>query len=489
MAMHGAPGGPTSSALYDAATDAFRRWRDGDEAALDELVRVMSPVLWHVVRATGLDKEAAEDVVQNTWLTLVRSADSVRDAQAITRWLCTAARREAWRVSKAVGPHPSGRGRGARRADAGPDLARVRGRDQRRERARLWQALGRLPERCQKLLRIVAWEPRPDYSSVADTPRDADRQHRPDAPPLPRQAPASSSEVRHDAPPTRSCSTAIAVLYADLDPAPDGPRRRRAGPAGGRGPRDRVRAAHPGRARRHTPPAPVARPSPRPGDDRRSRSSSPVRRTACWCASAAPTTAHRRLDGWVVPGACRCGSSSGRRATRSPTPGRAPYADRDGRFEFPAPMTGEVRLWLLPQSGRDEDSGASVRHPAVPGLRRHRCPRRVAAAGDFLAGVVSAARPSAPEGQGRTRWIGGPAHPAPQGRAPLLGAGPGCGAPGGCSATRLFRVCHRPPAWPRPRQVARLVHEALHVRRPPAVVPLLQLGIRQSVPSTICRQR
>ena len=32
----------------------------------------MSPVLWHVVRATGLDKEASEDVVQNTWLTLVR---------------------------------------------------------------------------------------------------------------------------------------------------------------------------------------------------------------------------------------------------------------------------------------------------------------------------------------------------------------------------------------------------------------------------------
>ena len=86
--MHGAPGGPTSSGLYDAATEAFRRWLDDDEAALDDLVRVMSPVLWHVVRATGLDKEAAEDVVQNTWLTLVRSADSVRDPQAITRLLC-----------------------------------------------------------------------------------------------------------------------------------------------------------------------------------------------------------------------------------------------------------------------------------------------------------------------------------------------------------------------------------------------------------------
>ena len=36
------------------------------------------------------------------------------------------------------------------------------------DNARLWQALGQLPERCQRLLRIVAWEPRPDYSSVAD---------------------------------------------------------------------------------------------------------------------------------------------------------------------------------------------------------------------------------------------------------------------------------------------------------------------------------
>ena len=166
--MHGAPGGPTSSGLYDAATDAFRRWRDDDEAALDDLVRVMSPVLWHVVRATGLDKEASEDVVQNTWLTLVRSADSVRDPQAITRWLCTAARREAWRVSKAstrTRPVEDEVLDARMPAQTSPESEVVTGD----ENARLWQALGRLPERCQKLLRIVAWEPRPDYSSVADT--------------------------------------------------------------------------------------------------------------------------------------------------------------------------------------------------------------------------------------------------------------------------------------------------------------------------------
>jgi RNA polymerase sigma factor (sigma-70 family) len=167
MTMHGAPGGPTSSALYDAATDAFRRWRAGDEAALDELVRMMSPVLWHVVRATGLDREASEDVVQNTWLTLVRSADSVRDPQAITRWLCTSARREAWRVSKAatrIRPVED-EVLDARMPVASSPEAEVVTDD---EKAHLWRALGRLPERCQKLLRIVAWEPRPDYSSVAE---------------------------------------------------------------------------------------------------------------------------------------------------------------------------------------------------------------------------------------------------------------------------------------------------------------------------------
>jgi RNA polymerase sigma factor (sigma-70 family) len=167
MATHGASGGRASSALYDAATDAFRRWRAGDEAALDDLVRTMSPVLWHIVRATGLDREGAEDVVQSTWLTLVRSADAVRDAQAITRWLCTAARREAWRVSKSATrtrPVEEELLDARMPVQASPESEVVTDE----EKALLWQALSRLPERCQKLLRIVAWEPRPDYSSVAD---------------------------------------------------------------------------------------------------------------------------------------------------------------------------------------------------------------------------------------------------------------------------------------------------------------------------------
>jgi hypothetical protein len=55
----------------------------------------------------------------------------------------------------------------------------------------------------------------------------------------------------------------------------------------------------------------------------------------------------RRLDGWVVPAAPMrvfLGSEADVLShTRQTT-----EADRDGRFEFSRPMTGEVRLWLLP---------------------------------------------------------------------------------------------------------------------------------------------
>ena len=91
------------ASVWDTAGTSFARWRAGDPAALDELVRVMSPILWHVVRATGLDKEQSEDVVQTAWLALVRNAHTVGDPQAVARWLCTTARREAWRVSKNAG--------------------------------------------------------------------------------------------------------------------------------------------------------------------------------------------------------------------------------------------------------------------------------------------------------------------------------------------------------------------------------------------------
>ena len=148
------------------AAALFLRWRDGDTRAMDDLVRLMTPLLWHVVRAYGLDRELAEDVVQTTWLTLVRRQDSITEPQAVSGWLTMVARREAWRVGKLqrradpteaenLEPHLPAR-ESAEQTAATDDESR-----------RLWLAVARLDDRCQRLLRIVAFEERPDYARIA----------------------------------------------------------------------------------------------------------------------------------------------------------------------------------------------------------------------------------------------------------------------------------------------------------------------------------
>ena len=151
---------------WSAAADAFLRWRDGDSQGLEDLVRLLSPVLWQVARATGLDRESAEDVVQTTWIALVDHADSITSPQGIAAWLCTSARREAWRA-----------GRKATRERPVEDQVLAYGLPIQESPERqvllddeaqvLRTCLKKLPDRCQKLLRIVAAGPRPNYNDVA----------------------------------------------------------------------------------------------------------------------------------------------------------------------------------------------------------------------------------------------------------------------------------------------------------------------------------
>src|ERR1700709_232748 len=86
--------------LASRAAGLFRSYRDGDEASMGELVALLTPILWHTVRAQRLDRESAEDVVQSTWLALVRGAQSIADPQALLQWLIVTAKRESWRVAK-----------------------------------------------------------------------------------------------------------------------------------------------------------------------------------------------------------------------------------------------------------------------------------------------------------------------------------------------------------------------------------------------------
>ncbi len=170
--IDGAPGAasdPASDdgrARWERAADLFDAWRDGDGRSMDELVRLMTPVLWHVVRAYGLERTLAEDVVQTTWLQLVRGHGSIADPRAVSAWLTTTARREAWKVGKA-----NGRVDTAESDDLDLLLPEQASAEEHAtlddESRRLWAAVRRLAERCQRLLRVIAFEDRPDYARLA----------------------------------------------------------------------------------------------------------------------------------------------------------------------------------------------------------------------------------------------------------------------------------------------------------------------------------
>lgn len=155
----------TTSLAKEAAT-LFEEFRDGQRSSMEPLVKLLTPTLWHMARACGLQQSDAEDVVQSVWLSLVDKADGVRDPAAILAWLGTSVRREAWRVRRA--------GRAATpRTDfpevpdpsPGPDDVVLRSETQRALR----RHLGTLSPRCQELLRVISRGGPPDYATLAAT--------------------------------------------------------------------------------------------------------------------------------------------------------------------------------------------------------------------------------------------------------------------------------------------------------------------------------
>ena len=167
---------PEGGTLVHQAAHAFAAFRDGDRAALDELVELLTPLLWHTVRAQGIDPVAAEDVVQTIWMRLLHSGDSIRDPQTVVKWLLTAARREAWRVSRRArsemvrtatlfGQEGDELTTLPVRRDQLPDEVVLRDSRQRL----LWEHIGELSGRCRELMRVIAFADRPDYALIAES--------------------------------------------------------------------------------------------------------------------------------------------------------------------------------------------------------------------------------------------------------------------------------------------------------------------------------
>lgn len=154
----------TVATLSTRAADALRAYRAGDIAAMDQLVDLLTPVLWHTARAQGAPEALAQDAVQTAWLRLVENVERIKDPQAVMGWLIVTVRRECWRTKRVAG-----------RADIeldetlahdGPDPSTLS--VHREDHRVLWAHVEELTPRCQALLRVIAFADRPDYAAVSD---------------------------------------------------------------------------------------------------------------------------------------------------------------------------------------------------------------------------------------------------------------------------------------------------------------------------------
>jgi RNA polymerase sigma factor (sigma-70 family) len=162
-----APANP-GKVLAGAVAEAIRRLRAGDRGAMDDLVREVRPWLYRIAVGHRLNHHSAEDVVQETLLSLVQHVHELRDPEAGLGWLSVVARHEAVQVI-----------RKDRRADLPGELperdAPVAPDDPERcaletiTRDRLAEAVGKLPERCGSILRLAFLADERDYATISST--------------------------------------------------------------------------------------------------------------------------------------------------------------------------------------------------------------------------------------------------------------------------------------------------------------------------------
>ena len=164
--MNAIPAHSVAVVDYERRTQLYLAARAGDTSAQRILVEELNELLWRAARRAGLDRESAADAVQTAWLRLWRPGIELEHPRALTKWLLTTVRREAWKL---IG--------GSRREIAAdpidiqePVIDGIEDglvRDTENEAVR--RAFLAQPEKCRKLLAYVAAADRPDYDDIAET--------------------------------------------------------------------------------------------------------------------------------------------------------------------------------------------------------------------------------------------------------------------------------------------------------------------------------
>lgn len=145
------------------------RARQGDRSAWGSLVERHTSLLWGIARSYRLGTADAADVVQTVWLRLVEHLDTIKEPERLVGWLATTARHECLRVLRRSGRELVGVVDAA--TDVADDLApELDASLLTLERDRvLWRCFARLPERCQRLLRVLMVADPPAYQEISQS--------------------------------------------------------------------------------------------------------------------------------------------------------------------------------------------------------------------------------------------------------------------------------------------------------------------------------
>lgn len=144
--------------------------RRGDTTAWETIVTRYQRLIYSIPRRAGLSEDAAADVFQHVFMTLVEKLETIEQPARLSAWLVTTARRETWRVSRQQRAVASGGDDSDSEASAIPDSAPLPDEQLLRLEAqhRVRNAVMQLDERCRTLLTLLFYQPEPPpYAAIA----------------------------------------------------------------------------------------------------------------------------------------------------------------------------------------------------------------------------------------------------------------------------------------------------------------------------------
>ena len=147
--------------------------RRGDEVAWEALVKRYQRLIYAVPRRAGLDEDAASEVFQEVFTTLLQNIDSIEQPSRLHAWLVTTARRKTWRVirrARDLRPFDDERDDGEDEMLSLPDAAPLpdEALAQLEQQHLVRAALAEMDERCRRLLTMLFYQPeQPSYTDIA----------------------------------------------------------------------------------------------------------------------------------------------------------------------------------------------------------------------------------------------------------------------------------------------------------------------------------